>query len=107
MYISVHFGTFTINDGLQINDTNSTRFVKCVSNLHHQETTSHLLVGSVPLELVVDMGFQKLTRDYLYILRGARLIDLHDIRQKLDDISSGIFNTENYKYRITNTGNIL
>jgi len=71
--------------------------VKCISNLHYQETTSHLLVGSVPLELVVDMGFEKLIRDYLYILRGARFVDLHDIRQKLDDISSGIFNTETYR----------
>ncbi|XP_077274476.1 protein zwilch homolog isoform X2 [Temnothorax americanus] len=84
----------------QINDTNSTRFVKCISNLHHQETTSHLLVGSVPLELVVDMGFEKLTRDYLYILRGARFVDLHDIRQRLSDISSGIFNTDNYRNKL-------
>jgi len=65
--------------------------------LHHQETISHLLVGSVPLEFVVDIGFEKLIRDYLYILRGARFIDLHDIRQKLNNISSGIFNTESYK----------
>lgn len=71
--------------------------MKCISNLRHQETISHLLVGSVPLELVVDMGFEKLTRDYLYILRGARFIDLHDIRQRLSDISSGLFNTENYR----------
>ncbi|KYN18209.1 hypothetical protein ALC57_09456 [Trachymyrmex cornetzi] len=84
----------------QINDTNLTRFVKCISNLHHQETISHLLVGSVPLELVVDMGFEKLIRDYSYILRGARFIDLHDIRQKLNNISSGIFNTESYRNKL-------
>ncbi|XP_011157932.2 protein zwilch homolog isoform X2 [Solenopsis invicta] len=83
----------------QINDTNSTKFAKCISNLHHQETTSHLLVGSVPLELVVDMGFEKLTRDYLYILRGARLIDLHDFRQKLI-MSSRIFDAENYRNKL-------
>lgn len=71
--------------------------MKCISNLHHQETISHLLVGSIPLELVVDMGFEKLIRDYLYILRGAQFIDLHDIRQKLNNISSGIFNTESYR----------
>ena len=71
--------------------------MKCISNLHHQETISHLLVGSVPLEFVVDIGFEKLIRDYLYILRGARFIDLHDIRQKLNNISFGIFNTESYR----------
>lgn len=80
-----------------MNDTNSTRFAKCISNLYHQETISHLLVGSVPLELIVDIGFEKLTRDYLHILRGARLVDLHGIRKKLNDVSSGIFNTENYR----------
>lgn len=90
----------------QMNDTNSTRFVKCLSNLHHQETMSHLLVGSVPLELVVDMGFQKLTRDYLYILRGARFVDLHNIRQKLGDTSSGIFNTENYRSKLNTLAQI-
>ncbi|KYQ57370.1 Protein zwilch like protein [Trachymyrmex zeteki] len=84
----------------QINDTNLTKFVKCISNLHHQETISHLLVGSIPLELVVDMGFEKLIRDYLYILRGAQFIDLHDIRQKLNNISSGIFNTESYRNKL-------
>ncbi|XP_011875656.1 PREDICTED: protein zwilch homolog isoform X2 [Vollenhovia emeryi] len=84
----------------QINDTNSTRFVKCISNLHRQETTSHLLVGSVPLELVVDMGFEKLIRDYLHILRGARFVDLHEIRQRLRDISSATFNTENYRNKL-------
>ncbi|XP_012233445.1 protein zwilch homolog [Linepithema humile] len=84
----------------QINDTNSTRFVKCISDLRCQETISHLLVGSVPLELVVDMGFEKLIRDYLYILRGARFINLHDVRQKLIDRSTGIFNTENYRKKL-------
>lgn len=65
-----------------------------------QEITSfisRLLLGSAPLELVVDVGFEKLARDYLYILRGARLVDLYDIRQKLADVSSGTFSTKNYK----------
>lgn len=84
----------------QINDTNSTRFAKCISTLYRQETISHLLVGSVPLELIVDIGFEKLMRDYLHILRGARFVDLHGIRKKLNDVSSGIFNTENYRNKL-------
>lgn len=92
--INFHTSFFYI---YQINDTNSTRFIKHISNLHHQGTTSHLLTGSIPLELVVDMGFEKLRRDYLYILRGARFVDLHDVRQKLVNMSSGIFNMENYR----------
>ncbi|KAM0737244.1 Protein zwilch-like protein [Formica fusca] len=90
----------------QINDTNSTRFIKRISDLHHQDTTSHLLVGSVPLELIVDMGFEKLRRDYLYILRGARFVDLQDVRQKLIDISSGMFNTENYRKKLVTLAQI-
>ncbi|KAL6425229.1 hypothetical protein ACFW04_009462 [Cataglyphis niger] len=90
----------------QINDTNSTRLIKCISNLHHQDTISHLLAGSVPLELIVDMGFEKLRRDYLYILRGARFVDLHDVRQKLIDISSGMFNTENYRKKLVTLAQI-
>lgn len=66
-------------------------------DLHEPKMMSHLLVGSIPLEFIVDMGFQKLIRDYLYILRGARFIDLYDIRQKLVDISTGPFNIENYR----------
>ncbi|XP_072745144.1 protein zwilch homolog [Anoplolepis gracilipes] len=90
----------------QINDTNSTRFIKHISNLHHQDTISHLLVGSVPLELMVDMGFEKLRRDYLYILRGARFVDLHNVRQELIDLSSGIFNTENYRKKLVTLAQI-
>ncbi|KAL0102446.1 hypothetical protein PUN28_018012 [Cardiocondyla obscurior] len=90
----------------QTNDTNSTRFAKCISNLHRQETISHLLTGSVPLEFVIDMGFEKLIRDYLYILRGVRLVDLYDIRQKLNDTSSGIFNTDNYRNKLVTLAQI-
>ncbi|XP_032682691.1 uncharacterized protein LOC116849548 [Odontomachus brunneus] len=87
----------------QVNDTNSTRIIKLASDMRGQEMTSfisRLLLGSAPLELVVDAGFEKLTRDYLYILKGARLVDLYDIRQKLADVSSGTFNTENYKKKL-------
>ncbi|KAL6260112.1 hypothetical protein P5V15_007651 [Pogonomyrmex californicus] len=90
----------------QINDTNSTRFVKHLYNLHHQETISHLLMGSIPLELIVDMGFKKLARDYLHILRGAQLINLCDIRQKLNNVSLGIFNTENYRKKMVTLAQI-
>lgn len=90
----------------QVDDTNSTRFIKYVSDLRYQETLSHLLVGSVPLELVIDMGFKKLTRDYLHILRGVRLIDVYDIRQKLINISSGIFSTENYRKKLVTLAQI-
>ncbi|XP_020300082.1 protein zwilch homolog [Pseudomyrmex gracilis] len=82
------------------NDTNSTRFIKHVYDLRHRETTSYLLVGSVPLELVVDMGFEKLIRDYQYILKGAQFVDTHDVRKKLADISSGTFSTEKYRKKL-------
>ncbi|XP_014470654.1 PREDICTED: protein zwilch homolog [Dinoponera quadriceps] len=84
----------------QANDTNSTRIMKVASDMRGQEITSFiscLLLGSAPLELVVDAGFEKLARDYLYILRGARLVDAYDIRRKLANVSSGVFSTESYR----------
>lgn len=90
----------------QINDTNPTRFVKRISDLRHHETISHLLAGSVPLELVADMGFEKLIRDYFYILRGVRFVNLHEIRQKLINVSSGIFITENYRTKLVTLAQI-
>ncbi|XP_011147870.2 protein zwilch homolog isoform X2 [Harpegnathos saltator] len=87
----------------QANDTNSTRIIKLASDMRGHEITSfisRLLLGSAPLELVVDAGFEKLARDYLYILRGARLVDLYDVRQKLANVSSGTFSTENYRKKL-------
>lgn len=81
----------------QTNDTNLTRFIKHVYDLRHRETTSYLVVGSVPLELVVDMGFEKVIRDYQYILKGAQFVNTYEVRKKLADISSGTFSTEKYR----------
>lgn len=85
----------------QVNDTNSTRIIKLASDIRGPEIIStfisRLLRGSAPLELVADAGFEKLVRDYLYILRGVRLVDSCDIRRKLADVSDAIFKTENYR----------
>ncbi|EFN78936.1 hypothetical protein EAI_12208 [Harpegnathos saltator] len=77
--------------------------VQNMSSRYDMDFTDHLweiLIGSAPLELVVDAGFEKLARDYLYILRGARLVDLYDVRQKLANVSSGTFSTENYRKKL-------
>ncbi|XP_076174873.1 protein zwilch homolog [Ptiloglossa arizonensis] len=84
----------------QINLTNSTRFAKVISNLHQQNIITHLLSGSLPLEYVVDMGFEKLCRDYMYILINARVGDLHDIQQKIVNVSCDEFTVDTYRKRL-------
>ncbi|CAK9820944.1 Protein zwilch homolog [Anthophora plagiata] len=84
----------------QVNFTNSTRFAKIITNPHQQTIISHLLSGSLPLEYIIDMGFEKLCKDYVYILRNARFGELHDIQQRLKNISSSEFSVDSYRKRL-------
>ncbi|XP_060821588.1 protein zwilch homolog isoform X1 [Bombus pascuorum] len=90
-----------VNDCLpQVNYTNSTRLAKIITNPHQEKVISHLLSGSLPLEYVIDMGFEKLCRDYVYILANARFGELHDIQQKLKKISCNEFTIDTYRKRL-------
>ncbi|XP_076628981.1 protein zwilch homolog [Colletes latitarsis] len=84
----------------QVNLSNSTRFAKIISNPNEHRIISHLLSGSLPLEYVVDMGFTKLFRDYMYILINAGLVDLHDIDHKLGNVSRGEFTVDSYRKKL-------
>ncbi|KOC63496.1 Protein zwilch like protein [Habropoda laboriosa] len=84
----------------QVNYTNSTRFAKIIINPHQQTIISHLLLGSLPLEYIIDMGFEKLCKDYLYILRNARFGEVHDIQQQLKNISCNEFSVDSYRKRL-------
>ncbi|XP_053978515.1 protein zwilch homolog [Hylaeus volcanicus] len=84
----------------QVNVTNSTRFAKVISNPNQQKNISHLLSGSLPLEYVIDMGFEKLYRDYMYILINARVDDLYNIQHKLRNVSCDEFIVDTYRKRL-------
>ncbi|KZC14119.1 Protein zwilch like protein [Dufourea novaeangliae] len=84
----------------QVNLTNSTRFAKVITNPSQHRIISPLLSGSLPLEYVIDMGFEKLYRDYTYILISSRFSDKHNIQEKLGNISCGEFVVDVYRERL-------
>ncbi|XP_076656487.1 protein zwilch homolog [Halictus rubicundus] len=84
----------------QINLTNPTRFAKVITNSSQHTIISNLLSGSLPLEYVIDMGFEKLCRDYIYILINSRFGDLHNIQEKLGNVSCGEFTIDKYRKKL-------
>ncbi|XP_031848590.1 protein zwilch homolog [Nomia melanderi] len=84
----------------QVNSTNSTRFAKIITDSNQHKIISHLLSGSLPLEYVIDMGFEKLCKDYIYILMSSRFCDLHDIQEKLENVSHGEFTVDIYRKKL-------
>ncbi|XP_076389988.1 protein zwilch homolog isoform X2 [Megachile rotundata] len=90
-----------INGSLvQLNSTNSTRIAKIIANPPEQKVISHLLAGSLPLEYIIDMGFEKLWKDYTYILINARFEELRDIQQKFKDLSCNEFIVDIYRKKL-------
>ncbi|XP_043529709.1 protein zwilch homolog isoform X1 [Frieseomelitta varia] len=90
-----------INDCLpQVNFTNSTKFAKIITNPHQQKIISHLLSGSLPLEYVIDMGFEKLCKDYISILANIKFGELHDVQQKLKNASYNEFTVNTYRKKL-------
>ncbi|XP_047357461.1 uncharacterized protein LOC124952119 isoform X1 [Vespa velutina] len=68
----------------QLNVTNNTKLAKILPELSHQKTVTHLLVGCLPLETLVDIGFEKVSNDYKYILMNAGFITFDDIQKKFE-----------------------
>lgn len=66
----------------QLNVTNNTKFAKLLSELSSHNTISHLLVGCLPLEILVNIGFEKLSKDYKYILMNAAFLTFDEIKYK-------------------------
>lgn len=80
-----------------MNITETTKFGRILSNLQSQKIISQLLVGSLPLEYLIDMGITKLSRDYMYILIKTGLLDPHLIRKKLSNPFSEEFKIADYR----------
>lgn len=59
-----------------------------------------------PLELLIDLGLEKLHNDYMRLLRRANFLNVQEIRQKLGNVSSGEFNIEKYRYVYENINKI-
>lgn len=83
----------------ELNVTNNTKLAKLLPELPHQKTVSHLLVGCLPLETLIDIGLEKLSRDYKYILVNTGLATFNDIRHKFGK-SPESFDIEFYRQQL-------
>ncbi|KAG7213862.1 hypothetical protein KM043_003071 [Ampulex compressa] len=72
----------------QENFTTNTRFGNVIFNLHNQTTFSKNLMGSLPLEFLIDMGVEKLSRDYIYILIKSGLMQMHEVQERFGKFAS-------------------
>ena len=80
-----------------MNVTNSTRLAKWISDIKQQKAKAPMLAGSLPLEILVDIGIEKLNRDYTYLLLSANLIDRDELLQKLRTDFSEELDLEKYR----------
>ncbi|XP_029044330.2 uncharacterized protein LOC114876721 [Osmia bicornis bicornis] len=85
---------------VQVNSSNSTRIAKIIANHPQQKTISHLLSGSLPLEYIIDMGFEKLYKDYTHILIHSRFKELYDIQQKFKTLACDEFTVDTYREKL-------
>ncbi|XP_012276800.1 protein zwilch homolog isoform X2 [Orussus abietinus] len=90
----------------EMNSSNATRFAKIVSELYRPNAALPLLVGSLPLELLIDIGFRKLNRDYVYLLLSMTLIDIDEVKKKLNIQPSGEYDLQNYRKDLLTMGRI-
>lgn len=67
----------------QTNVANSTTLAKLLFTISQQKAPTPSLAGSFPLQLLVEIGLEKLNRDYTYLLLSSNLIDRHELQQKL------------------------
>ncbi|XP_076765892.1 protein zwilch homolog [Xylocopa sonorina] len=84
----------------QVKFMNSTRFSNIITHSHQQKVVTHLLSSSLPLEYVIDMGFEKLCKDYTYILNNARFGELYDIKKELKSLSYDEFIVDTYRKKL-------
>ncbi|XP_034945184.1 protein zwilch [Chelonus insularis] len=83
----------------EFNSMEDTRFAKMVSAVFDEQKVS-LHAGSISMELVIDMGMEKITRDYIYLLSNMNIMDMYDLKNMLDDVSTGEFEVNKYRKKL-------
>ncbi|XP_015190976.1 PREDICTED: protein zwilch homolog [Polistes dominula] len=68
----------------QLNITNNTKLAKILPELSHQKTVTHLLMDSIPLEILIDIGFEKVNKDYKYILMNTGIVAFNSIYKNFE-----------------------
>ncbi|XP_057338616.1 uncharacterized protein LOC130676440 [Microplitis mediator] len=84
----------------QFNSTEDTRFAGMVSELDSEHKKFSLHAGSISLELVIDMGIEKISRDYLYLLSNMSLLEMSDLQKLITNVSSDEFKLDNYRNKL-------
>ncbi|XP_011307872.1 uncharacterized protein Zwilch isoform X2 [Fopius arisanus] len=83
-----------------LNVGDDTRFGKLVGGLDSVEKQLPQLAGSISMELVVDMGLEKLVRDYTYLLSTGNLMESYDARKILNNVAEGVFDVTKYREKL-------
>ncbi|XP_043495294.1 uncharacterized protein LOC122519709 isoform X2 [Polistes fuscatus] len=85
----------------QLNITNSTKLAKILPELSHQKTVTHLLMESLPLETLIDIGFEKVSKDYKYILMNTGIVAFNSIYKNFEKKPEQ-FDTNFYRKKLIN-----
>ncbi|KAI4499377.1 hypothetical protein M0802_005637 [Mischocyttarus mexicanus] len=85
----------------QLNVTNTTKLAKILPELPHQMTVTQLLIGSLPLETLIDIGFEKVNKDYKYILMNTGIATFNRIYKKFEKKSER-FDLNFYREKLMN-----
>lgn len=75
-----------------------TRFAMMVSELYGENKKFSIHAGTLSLELVIDMGIEKLSRDYFYLISNMSLLEMSELQKFITNVSNEEFKLDNYRY---------
>ncbi|XP_015609415.1 uncharacterized protein LOC107274634 isoform X2 [Cephus cinctus] len=90
----------------ELDSTNSTRIARIIFSLRQRKSLPPLLTGSLPLELLIDAGFGKLSRDYKFLLSNLNLLEPYEMFQEIGNVSSGEFVIRTYRKKLLSLAQI-
>ncbi|KAK0156965.1 hypothetical protein PV328_012069 [Microctonus aethiopoides] len=90
----------------QLNDMDKTRFARMVSELENENGKVSSLAGSSSLELIIDMGLENISRDYMYLLSNMNVMEAYGLRKIFNCMLTGEFDIHNYRNKLLNLAQI-
>ncbi|KAG8036927.1 hypothetical protein G9C98_004249 [Cotesia typhae] len=84
----------------QLNSIDETRFAMMVSELYGENKKFSIHAGTLSLELVIDMGIEKLSRDYLYLISNMSLLEMSELQKLITNVSNEEFKLDNYRNKL-------
>lgn len=74
-----------------------TRFARMVSELESENGKVSSLAGSSSLELIIDMGLENISRDYMYLLSNMNVMEAYGLRKIFNYMLTGEFDIHEYR----------